>query len=113
VSIGLVISPLLTVLTDPLRDNDLNDATTLFSIWQRIAGSLGVGVIVALFASQARNHGAVAALHTTGVLLAVIAVIGVLAAPLLPAVRVPGHALGAAGQKTGPATAGGASAAIR
>jgi EmrB/QacA subfamily drug resistance transporter len=87
VSIGLVISPLLAVLTEPLRPAELNDATTLFSIWQRIAGSLGIGLIAAVYAQQSAAHGPVAALHVVGVLIAAIAAAGLLAATLLPAQR--------------------------
>lgn len=84
-SIGLVITPLLTLLTSKLQERELNDATTLFSIWQRVAGSLGVGLIAAVFVRQAQAHGPVAALHTTGLLMTAIAAAGVVVAPLLPA----------------------------
>ena len=87
VSIGLVISPLLAVLTQPLRPAQLNDATTLFSIWQRIAGSLGIGLIAAVYTQQSAAHGPVKALHVVGVMIAAIAAVGLLAAPLLPAQR--------------------------
>jgi EmrB/QacA subfamily drug resistance transporter len=87
VSIGLVISPLLAVLTQPLRPAELNDATTLFSIWQRIAGSLGIGLIAAVYAQQAAAHGPVTALHVVGMTIAAIAAVGLLAAPLLPTQR--------------------------
>lgn len=105
-SIGLVIAPLLTVLTQPLRPAQLGDASTLFSICQRIAGSFGIGLLAALFAVQARAHGPVTALHVTGGVVAVISAAGILAAPLLPATR--NVALGAAGPPAGPrqATAG-------
>jgi MFS family permease len=87
VSIGLVINPLLQALTEPLRPDQLGDATTLFNTWQRIAGSFGIGLIAALYAAHARAHGPVAALHLAGVVLALIAVAGLLAALALPAVR--------------------------
>jgi EmrB/QacA subfamily drug resistance transporter len=86
-SIGLIITPLLAVLTEPLEQGQLNDATTLFSICQRIAGSVGIGLIAALFAQQAAAHGPVPALHVTGTVITAIAAIGLLAAPLLPAER--------------------------
>jgi len=86
-SIGLVISPLLAVLTEPLQGSELNDATTLFSIWQRIAGSLGVGLIASVYAQQATAGGPVWALHVVGALIAAIAAVGLVAAPLLPARR--------------------------
>jgi EmrB/QacA subfamily drug resistance transporter len=87
VSIGLVINPLLQALTEPLRPEQLGDANTLFNTWQRIAGSFGIGLLAALYATQVRTHGPVSALHLVGVVLAAIAGAGVLAALALPAVR--------------------------
>jgi EmrB/QacA subfamily drug resistance transporter len=86
-SIGLVISPLLAVVTEPLAQTQLNDATTLFSIWQRIAGSLGVGLIASVFAREALTSGPVAALHVSGIMITAIAAVGLAAAPFLPATR--------------------------
>ena len=87
VSIGLVINPLLQALTESLRPEQLGDANTLFNTWQRIAGSFGIGLLAALYATQARTRGPVFALHLVGVVLALIAATGVLAALVLPAVR--------------------------
>jgi EmrB/QacA subfamily drug resistance transporter len=87
VSIGLVISPLLAVVTDPLDTVELGDANTLFSIWQRIAGSFGVGLISALYASRSRTHGPVAALHLTGIVVTAVSAAGVLGAAFLPSLR--------------------------
>jgi EmrB/QacA subfamily drug resistance transporter len=84
VSIGLVINPLLQALTEPLRPDQLGDANTLFNTWQRIAGSFGIGLLVALYATQTHAHGPVPALHLTGVVLSVIATTGALAALALP-----------------------------
>jgi EmrB/QacA subfamily drug resistance transporter len=86
VSIGLVINPLLQALTGPLRPGQLGDANTLFNTWQRIAGSFGIGLLAALYATQSRTNGPVPALHLVGLVLAVIAGTGVLAALALPAV---------------------------
>jgi EmrB/QacA subfamily drug resistance transporter len=86
-SIGLVISPLLAVVTEPLAQGQLNDATTLFSIWQRIAGSLGIGLIASVFAREALSSGPVAALHISGVLITAVAAAGLAGAPFLPATR--------------------------
>jgi EmrB/QacA subfamily drug resistance transporter len=83
-AIGLVISPLLAVLTGSVQQQHLGDATTLFSVWQRIAGSLGVGLIASAFARQAAVRGPVAALHLAGVMMAAVAAIGLLAATMLP-----------------------------
>ena len=87
VSIGLVISPLLQALVEPLRPDQLGDANTLFNAWQRIAASFGIGLIAALYTTQARSAGPVAALHTAGLMLTAVAVAGALAAVALPAVR--------------------------
>jgi EmrB/QacA subfamily drug resistance transporter len=87
VSIGLVINPLLQALTEPLRPEQLSDANTLFNTWQRIAGSFGIGLLAALYATQSRTRGPVPALHLAGVVLAAIAATGALAALALPALR--------------------------
>jgi predicted MFS family arabinose efflux permease len=86
-AIGLVITPLLFAITSELRPAELADANTLFNICQRIAGALGIGLIVALFAAQARTAGPVAALHDTGLILTAIAAVAAVAAILLPAGR--------------------------
>ena len=86
VSIGLVINPLLQALTEPLRPDQLGDANTLFNTCQRIAGSFGIGLLAALYATQSRTRGPVPALHLTGLVLAAIAATGALAALALPAV---------------------------
>ena len=87
VAIGLVITPLLQALVQPLRPDQLGDANTLFNTWQRIAGSFGIGLVAALYATRARTLGPVAALHTAGLVLVAIAVAGALGALALPAVR--------------------------
>jgi EmrB/QacA subfamily drug resistance transporter len=87
VAIGLVITPLLQALVQPLRPDQLGDANTLFNTWQRIAGSFGIGLVAALYATRARTLGPVAALHTAGLVLVAIAVAGALGALALPAAR--------------------------
>ena len=87
VSIGLVIAPLLQALTEPLRPDQLGDANTLFNTWQRVAGSFGIGLVVALYATQARLHGQVAALHVVGAVIAALCVVGLLIALALPGLR--------------------------
>jgi EmrB/QacA subfamily drug resistance transporter len=87
VSIGLVINPLLQALTQPLRPDQLGDANTLFSTWQRIAGSFGIGLIASLYATQARTRGPVEALHQSGWLIVAVSAAGALAALLLPRTR--------------------------
>jgi EmrB/QacA subfamily drug resistance transporter len=87
VSVGLIINPLLQALLQPLRPGQLGDAGTLFNAWQRIAGSFGIGLVAALYATQARGLGPVAALHACGAVLAAISVAGALAAAALPVAR--------------------------
>ena len=84
---GLVITPLLQALVQPLRPDQLGDANTLFNTWQRIAGSFGIGLVAALYATRARSLGPVAALHSAGLVLVAIAAAGALGALALPAVR--------------------------
>src|SRR5262249_57929818 len=52
VSIGLVITPLLLAMTEPLEPAQLGDANTLFNVWQRVAGSVGSRLITALLAGH-------------------------------------------------------------
>jgi EmrB/QacA subfamily drug resistance transporter len=87
VSVGLVINPLLQALLQPLRPDQLGDASTLFNAWQRIAGSFGIALVAALYATQARTAGPVAALHAAGLVLVAIAAAGALGALFLPALR--------------------------
>jgi hypothetical protein len=87
VAIGLVVAPLLQALVQPLRPDQLGDANTLFNTWQRIAGSFGVGLVAALYATRARTLGPVAALHSAGLVLFALAITGALGALILPAVR--------------------------
>jgi EmrB/QacA subfamily drug resistance transporter len=87
VSIGLVIAPLLAVVTGSLQPAELTDASTLFNIWQRIAGSLGVALIAAVYAQRSQTAGPVAALHGIGLLVIALSAAGVIAALLLPAQR--------------------------
>ena len=87
VSIGLVISPLLQALTEPLRPEQLGDANTLFNTWQRVAASFGIGLIAAVYTTQARLHGQVAALHVAGVVMAALCLAGLVTALALPGLR--------------------------
>jgi EmrB/QacA subfamily drug resistance transporter len=87
-SIGLVITPLLIALTGPLSPDRMNDASTLFNVVERIAGSFGIGLLASLYASVARSAaGPVHALHVTGIVIACVAAGGAALAALLPSVR--------------------------
>ena len=88
VSVGLVISPLLAALTGRLPAGLTGDASTLFNVVQRIAGSFGIGLLASLYAVLARSAaGPVGALHVTGLVIGGIAGLGAVAAVALPAVR--------------------------
>jgi predicted MFS family arabinose efflux permease len=87
VSIGLVITPLLQAVTGPLAPAQMGDASTLFNVWQRAAGSFGISLIASLYAAHAVSDGPVAALHLTGVVITALAAAGALAALALPATR--------------------------
>lgn len=83
VSIGLIINPLLTVLTGGLGENRLGDANTLFSICQRLAGSFGIGLLATLYTARAAQHGPADALHAVGLALAAISALGLMGASRL------------------------------
>jgi EmrB/QacA subfamily drug resistance transporter len=88
-SIGLVITPLLTVLNAPLRPEQRADANTAFNVCQRIAGSFGIGLIANLFAARSVAEGPVDALHLVAVLMTALASAAVPVSLLLPGRRDP------------------------
>jgi MFS family permease len=84
-SIGLVISPLLAALTGPLPPERMGDASTLFNVVNRVAGSFGIGLLASLYAVLARSAGGpVYALHVSGIVIACVAALGAAAALALP-----------------------------
>ncbi len=89
-SIGLIISPLLAALTGPLPPERIPDASTLFNVVNRVAGSFGIGLLVSLYAVLARSAGGpVYALHVSGIVIACVAGLGAVAALALPTGRWP------------------------
>jgi MFS family permease len=86
VSIGLIINPLLFALTGPLPPARMADASTLFNVLQRIAGSVGIGLLAALYASLAPADGPATALHVTGIVVSCVAAAGIAGALALPAI---------------------------
>lgn len=86
-AIGLVINPLLQAMTGTLRPEQLGDANTLFNARQRVAGSFGIGLVAALFTTQARIHGPVSALHLTALVIVGISAAGAAASLALPVTR--------------------------
>jgi EmrB/QacA subfamily drug resistance transporter len=88
-AIGFGITPLLFAMLAPLSDAELADANTVFSIAQRLGGSIGVGVLASLFSARAGDGDAVAAFHEIGWVLAGLAVVAALLSARLAAVRQP------------------------
>jgi hypothetical protein len=88
-AIGFGITPLLFAMLDPLSDAELADGNTVFSIAQRLGGSIGVGVLASLFATRAATGDAVTAFHQTGLVLTGLAAVAALAALRLAPVRQP------------------------
>ncbi|MFG2040348.1 DHA2 family efflux MFS transporter permease subunit [Dactylosporangium sp. NPDC048998] len=87
-AIGFGITPLLSVMLQPLTDAQMADGNTLFNIAQRLGGSIGVGVLGSLLAARATRVGPIAGFHEVGLVLTGLA----LAAALL-ALRLPSRAL--------------------
>ncbi|WP_218007236.1 DHA2 family efflux MFS transporter permease subunit [Microtetraspora fusca] len=93
--IGIVVTPLLGVLLQPLGADRIADGTTVFTIAQRLGGALGVGVLSSLLAARTATAGPVGAFHQVGVVLAVLAAVSA-----LPAARLPGVGAAAEGSVT-------------
>ncbi|MGN6127682.1 MAG: MFS transporter [Humibacter sp.] len=89
-ALGLVVTPLLTAMLEPLPEHALPDANSLFSIWQRVIGSFGIGLLASLYATTADVAGPVPALHEVGAVLVVVCVVAALGAIALPGARLPG-----------------------
>ena len=86
-TIGLVVTPLLTVINLRLTPAEQADANTAFNVVQRIAGSLGIGLLATLFAAQSTTAGPTAALHQIAVIVAAVAGAATLLSALLPDLR--------------------------
>ena len=86
-SIGLVISPLLSVMLRGVEDARLADANTLFSIWQRIAASVGIAVIVTRFTQSAATLGPVSGLHQAAYALIALSGVALVGSLFLPRSR--------------------------
>ncbi|WP_426501937.1 DHA2 family efflux MFS transporter permease subunit [Dactylosporangium sp. McL0621] len=72
-AIGFGITPLLSVMLEPLPDERMADGNTLFNIAQRLGGSIGVGVLGSLLAARAASVGPIAGFHEIGLILTVLA----------------------------------------
>ncbi|GAB3611989.1 MFS transporter [Humibacter ginsengisoli] len=83
-AIGLVVTPLLTVVNRSLQPEEQADANTVFNVVQRIAGSLGIGLLAGFFATQSAAGGPVDALHEVATVIAGLAAVAAAGAALLP-----------------------------
>jgi hypothetical protein len=82
-ALGLVIQPLLVGMLSGLAPSRLADANTLFSVAQRLGGSLGVGLLATYFQARLAAGSPVAAFHDTIWVVAGVAVLGLASAPLV------------------------------
>jgi EmrB/QacA subfamily drug resistance transporter len=89
IAIGFGITPLLFAMLDPLTDAQLPDGNTVFSIAQRLGGSLGVGLLASLFTARAAAGSPVAAFHQIAALLTGMAVVAGVLSLKLASLRQP------------------------
>ena len=75
IAVGLVTMPLLVALLAPLTESQLADGNTLFSIVQRVGGSVGVSVLAGIVAGAATPMLAVERFHVAGAVLAALALL--------------------------------------
>jgi EmrB/QacA subfamily drug resistance transporter len=87
VSIGFVVNPLLFGMLRPLRSTELADGTTLFTIVQRLGGSIGVGLLGSFLTARMPVAGPIAGFHDIGLLLTGLAVLAALASLGLSRIR--------------------------
>jgi hypothetical protein len=55
-AIGLVIQPLTFTIYDGLSASEVPDANTLFSVAQRLGGSIGIPLVITFFQVRERLH---------------------------------------------------------
>jgi EmrB/QacA subfamily drug resistance transporter len=84
VSIGLVVTPLLSVLLSRVTSDRLADGNTLFNIANRLGGSLGVSLLGSLLAARSAVVGPIAAFHDVGLVLTALALLAAVASLALP-----------------------------
>jgi EmrB/QacA subfamily drug resistance transporter len=84
VALGLTIQPLVMALLGDLDRARIADGNTLFNIAERLAGSFGIALLATFYATRLRLTGsAVTAWHDCALVLAVMSVVGALAATAL------------------------------
>lgn len=72
---GFVTTPLLTAFLAPLAEDELADGNTLYTITQRLGGSVGVSVLGSLVATGAGGAAALASFHQVGGVLVGLALV--------------------------------------
>jgi EmrB/QacA subfamily drug resistance transporter len=82
-AVGLVTTPLLVALLAPLAEHQLADGNTLFSIVQRVGGSVGVSLLATTVAGATTATLAVHRFHVAGAVLVGLAVLAVAGSLLL------------------------------
>lgn len=97
VAVGLVTTPLLVAMLAPLTERQLADGNTLFSIVQRVGGSVGVSLLAATVAGATTRARTVDRFHVAGavlIALAALAAVGSLflreTGPARPTAEQPG-----------------------
>jgi len=88
-ALGFTVQPLTIMLLSGLPDDRVADANTLYSISQRLAGSVGIALLATFYSSHAITGSPVDALHASGLLLSAVAGVGALAALALRHTPVP------------------------
>ncbi|MEV4517554.1 hypothetical protein AB0K00_52440 [Dactylosporangium sp. NPDC049525] len=68
-----MITSLLFAMLGALSDDQIDDGNIMFTIAQRLGGSIGVGVLGSFLAARSAAVGAVAAFHETALALTVTA----------------------------------------
>ncbi|WP_421734602.1 DHA2 family efflux MFS transporter permease subunit [Cellulomonas sp.] len=84
---GLVTTPLLIAFLAPLEESELADGNTLYTISQRLGGSMGVGVLASVAARGTGTRGALQAFHLVGAVLVALAALAAALSRRLPAVE--------------------------
>jgi len=87
VAVGLITTPLLVAMLAPLAENQLADGNTLFSIVQRVGGSVGVSLLAAIVAGATTTALAVQRFHLTGVVFIALAALGAVGSLFLREIR--------------------------
>jgi EmrB/QacA subfamily drug resistance transporter len=90
-AIGLVIQRLLRAALQHVELARMADANTLFSIVERLGGSVGVSSLSSLYAVQAASHGGLAGFHDAVLVLTVIATVAAVLALRLGVRSGPDH----------------------